>query len=201
MPDRKSAKHLACGRLLPKDAAACYPKQVGCYSNSKSGRGGGALERGTVVFVASTGALIGAAIGAYTVGEQTLARDLLAAFGPGMLVLADRNFLCHTLARDVLATGAHILWRASASFRLTPIRVLADGTYLAQLHPRRKADGPPITVRVIEYTVHSSSPDGASADERTPRSCSAWSPTCSRSRPTRRWIWRAPTRCAGAARR
>ena len=68
-----------------------------------------------------TGALIGATIGAYTVGEQTLARDLLGAFGPGMLVLADRNFLCHTLARDVLATGAHILWRASASFRLTPI--------------------------------------------------------------------------------
>jgi hypothetical protein len=73
-----------------------------------------------------------------------------------MLVLADRNFLCHTLARDVLATGAHILWRASASFKLTPIAVLADGSYLAQLHPRRQADGPPITVRVIEYTVHTS---------------------------------------------
>ena len=78
-----------------------------------------------------------------------------------MLVLADRNFLSHTLARDVLATGAHILWRASASFRLTPIAVLADGSYLALLHPRRKADGPPITVRVIEYTVHTSRPDGA----------------------------------------
>ena len=107
-----------------------------------------------------TGALIGATIGPYTVGEQTLALDLLPAFGAGMLVLADRNFLSHTLARDVLAAGAHILWRASASFRLTPIAVLADGTYLAQLHPRRKADGPPITVRVIEYTVHSAHPDG-----------------------------------------
>ena len=116
--------------------------------------------RWVVAAESGTGALVGAAIGAYTVGEQSLARDLLGAFGPGMLVLADRNFLCHTLARDVLATGAHILWRASASFRLTPIRVLADGSYLAQLHPRRKADGPPITVRVIEYTVHSSSPDG-----------------------------------------
>lgn len=107
-----------------------------------------------------TGALLGAAIGPYTVGEQTLARDLLAAFEPGMVVLADRNFLSHTLARDVLATGAHILWRASASFTLRPIEVLADGTYLAQLHPARKADGPPITVRVIEYTVHTSGPDG-----------------------------------------
>jgi len=107
-----------------------------------------------------TGALVGATIGPYTVGEQTLARDLLPAFGPGMLVLADRNFLSHTLARDVLGTGAHVLWRASASFRLTPIRVLADGSYLALLHPRRKADGPPIIVRVIEYTVHTTTPDG-----------------------------------------
>ncbi len=108
-----------------------------------------------------TGALIGATIGPYTVGEQTLARDLLPAFTDGMVVLADRNFLSHTLARDVLGTGAHILWRASASFRLTPIQVLADGSYLALLHPRRTADGPPITVRVIEYTVHTSRPDSA----------------------------------------
>lgn len=107
-----------------------------------------------------TGALVGATVGPYTVGEQTLALDLLPAFGPGMLVLADRNFLSHTLARDVLATGAHILWRASASFRLTPIRVLADGSYLAVLKPAHKADGPPITVRVIEYTVHTTGPDG-----------------------------------------
>ena len=101
-----------------------------------------------------TGALIGATFGPYTVGEQSLALDLLAVFEPGMLVAADRNFLSHTLARDVLGTGAHILWRASASFALRPIKVLADGTYLARLNPARKADGPPITVRVIEYTVH-----------------------------------------------
>jgi len=101
-----------------------------------------------------TGALTGAAFGPYTSGEQTLALDLLPSFGPGMLVLADRNFLSHTLARDVLATGAHILWRASASFALRPVGVLADGTYLAELKPARKRDGPPVTVRVIEYTVH-----------------------------------------------
>jgi hypothetical protein len=67
--------------------------------------------------------------------------------------------LSHTLARDVLATGAHILWRASASFRLAPIQVLADGSYLARLNPPRTADGPPIIVRVIEYTVHTTSAD------------------------------------------
>jgi hypothetical protein len=128
--------------------------------------------RWIVAAESGTGALIGATLGPYTVGEQTLARDLLPGFCAQMLVLADRNFLCHTLARDVLATGAHILWRASASFTLTPIAVLADGSYLAQLHPRRKADGPPITVRVIEYTVHTSPLHGGgagagSADEDT----------------------------------
>ena len=114
-----------------------------------------------------TGALVGATIGPYTVGEQTLALDLLPAFGPGMLVLADRNFLSHALARDVLGTGAHLLWRASASFRLTPIRVLADGSYLALLHPRRKADGPPITVRVIEYTVHTGTAGDSAGEEES----------------------------------
>jgi hypothetical protein len=111
-----------------------------------------------------TGALIGAAFGPYTVGEQSLALDLLPAFGEGMLVLADRNFLSHTLARDVLATGAHILWRASASFRLAPIAVLDDGTYLAKLYPARTTDGDPITVRVIEYTVHTTPLDGGTEE-------------------------------------
>ena len=49
------------------------------------------------------------------------------------------------------ATGAQILWRASASFTLKPVKVLADGTYLAQLKP----------------------------PGRRPRRRSAWSPICS----------------------
>jgi len=110
-----------------------------------------------------TGSLMGAALGPYTAGEQTLALDLLECFGPGQVVLADRKFLSWSLARDVLATGAHILWRASASFKLTPVKVLEDGTYLAELTPPRKKDGPVITVRVIEYTVHTAPAAGGQA--------------------------------------
>jgi hypothetical protein len=109
--------------------------------------------RWVVAAESGTGSLLGAAIGPYTSGEQALALDLLGCLGPGQLVLADRNFLSWSLARDVLATGAHILWRASASFTLKPVKVLADGTYLAELRPPRKKDGPVITVRVIEYSV------------------------------------------------
>ena len=107
-----------------------------------------------------TGSLLGAAIGRYTDAEQPLAADLLGCFGPGMLVLADRKFLSWAAARAFLATGAHLLWRASASFTLKPVQVLADGTYLAELKPPRKKDGPAVTVRVIEYTVHTTAGDG-----------------------------------------
>src|SRR5258707_14510320 len=77
-----------------------------------------------------------------------------------MLVRADRKFLSWALAREFLAPGAHILWRASASVILKPVKVLADGTYLAELKPPRKKDGPPLRVRVIEYTVHTAPEDG-----------------------------------------
>jgi hypothetical protein len=52
-----------------------------------------------------TGSLLGAAIGRYTDGKQTLAPDLLGCFGPGMLVLADRQFLSWSVARAVLPPG------------------------------------------------------------------------------------------------
>jgi len=107
-----------------------------------------------------TGSLLGAAMGPYRTAEQPLARDLLGCFGPGMLVLADRKFLSWSLAREFLATGARILWRASASFTLKPVKALADGTYLAELRPPRKSGGPVLTVRVIEYTVHTAADNG-----------------------------------------
>ena len=116
-----------------------------------------------------TGSLLGASLGPYRDSEQALARDLLeqGCFGPGMLVLADRKFLSWALAREFLATGAHLLWRASASFTLKPVKILEDGTYLAELTPPRKKDGPPLPVRVIEYTVHTAPDGGEDGDEET----------------------------------
>jgi hypothetical protein len=56
------------------------------------------------------------------------------------------------------------LWRASASFALRPVKALADGTYLVKLKPPpRKKDRSAITVRVIEYTVHTTAADGGEA--------------------------------------
>jgi hypothetical protein len=125
-----------------------------------------AQVRWVVAAESGTGSLLGAALGRYRASEQELARDLLEqeCFGPGMLVLADRKFLSWQMARDFLATGARILWRASASFTLKPVKVLADGTYLAELRPPRKSDGPAITARVIEYSVRTAAEGGGTEE-------------------------------------
>jgi transposase IS4-like protein/DDE family transposase len=103
-----------------------------------------------------TRALIAAVHGAYGTGEKTLARELIARLGAGMLCLADRNFACWELWRDAAASGAQLLWRIGASFSLPVVEVLGDGTYLSRLKaPRhlRKDGAADITVRVIEYRL------------------------------------------------
>ena len=158
-----------CRWTAPAPTYPTPPRTTSTSAGPRTGTRAGAFPqvRWLAAAESGTGALVGATIGPYTVGEPTLAVDLLPAFGAEMLVLADRNFLSHTLARDVLGTEAHILWRASASFRLTPIAVLADGSYLAVLHPRRTTKGPPITVRVIEYTVHASTAADSAGEEES----------------------------------
>ncbi len=113
----------------------------------------------------ATRVLLGATYGPVGTGEQRLAEDLLPAMGPGMLVLADRNFASWKLWRAAAATGSHLCWRMSASFTLPVLEVLPDGTYLSQLKPPRKKDGPPIRVRVIEYSVITTGQDGEEVSE------------------------------------
>jgi hypothetical protein len=112
------------------------------------------LVRWVIAAEPGTLGLLGATFGAYTVAETTLVRDLLGLLGPGTLALADRAYLSYGLAAEVTGAGGHFLWRASASFRLRPVRTLPDGSYLAKLHPGKGDTGKPMTVRVIEYTVH-----------------------------------------------
>jgi hypothetical protein len=113
----------------------------------------------------ATRSIIEAVWSPYQVGERTLVLRLLAALRPGMLVTFDRGFLSHLLFRDAVATGADLLFRVSSSFKLTPAGVLKDGTYLAELKPARKRDGPPILVRVIEYTIVSTTANGKRRSE------------------------------------
>jgi hypothetical protein len=137
------------------------------------GRGGNGSDsanpypqlRALALAEAGTRALLGAAHGPAGTGEQRLAEDLLPALGPGMLVLADRNFASWKLWRAAAATGADLCWRMSASFTLPVIQILPDGSYLSELRPPRRGDGPPIPVRVIEYSVLTTDEDGHQTSE------------------------------------
>jgi len=168
-----------CGlRVVPVDGSASdvpdSPANAGLSGRPSNQARDGAFPQVHWLAAAEpgTGSLLGEPMGPYRESEQALARDLLEQQcpGPGMLVPADRTFLSWALAREFLATGAHILWRASASFPLRPVKVLEEGTCLAELKPPRKKDGPPLLARVIEYTVHTT-PEGGGGEEASEVSC------------------------------
>lgn len=107
------------------------------------------VENGTHV-------LFGTEMGGYATGEITLTKSALKRLKPGMLCLADRNFLGYELWQQAQATGADLLWRGKKHLRLEREEELADGSYLSRIYAserdwRKKTNG--IGVRVIEYTL------------------------------------------------
>jgi len=92
----------------------------------------------------------------YSTGEITLTKSALKRLQPGMLCLADRNFLGYELWQQARATGADLLWRGKKHLRLVREETLPDGSYLSRIYPlerdwRKKTNG--IEVRVIEYQL------------------------------------------------
>jgi len=88
--------------------------------------------------------------------EAVIAWGLRRHVGPGMLLLADREFFSFPLWQAFLTRGCHLLWRGKTNFVLQPIEVLADGSYLTKIYPRprdRTHDRRGVVVRVIKYTL------------------------------------------------
>jgi hypothetical protein len=100
--------------------------------------------------------LFGSAMAGYATGEISLAKAALKCLQPGMLCLADRNFLGYQLWQQAQATGADLLWRGKKHLRLARETELPDGSYLSRIYPlerdrRKQTNG--IEVRVIEYQL------------------------------------------------
>lgn len=104
------------------------------------------LENGTHVLFASRQ-------GPYWSGEVTLAKQVLEALQPGMLCLADRNYLGYELWRQAEQTGADFV---VAGQDASALERYVDGSYRSAIYAsesdwRKRRN--PLSLRVIEYRL------------------------------------------------
>jgi hypothetical protein len=145
-------------------------ERFGRPPSSRGGGRGGAFPQVRVLGLAECGshAIIDAAIGTYSQGEQTLAESVLRSLKPGMLLLADRGFFSYTLWDKSRATGADLLWRLKSNAVLPVEKRYSDGSFASHIYPGTKArrnHTDPIAVRVVEYTLQGADIEGVSQDQ------------------------------------
>jgi len=123
---------------------------------SRTGQAGYPQAQCVVLAECATHAILAAEIGPYRGDEWVLCGWLLGALEPEMLCLADRGFNGIEQWQQALATGAHLLWRASDNRHLPVRQMFADGSYLSDLPPPKSRGRPALAasvVRVIEYRL------------------------------------------------
>jgi hypothetical protein len=167
---------------------------TGAFGSPPTGHGRGGYPQVRLVTMSGCGTrgLIAAGFGKAKGkggGELTLALQIAAAGapGPGTLVLADRVFCCYALVAALTEARADVLIRARSGNNLPVCQLLTDGSWLSVLpDPRaarlrssrtctRRRRGsalgpdtsplPGITIRVIEFTLTVTAPDGTRRSE------------------------------------
>jgi hypothetical protein len=111
------------------------PGNAAEFGYAGSGENRSAFAKARVVALAECGthAFLAAEVGAYAVGEKTLANRLYQRLRSDELLVADRNFYSFAAWDLASRTRAGLLWRAPTGLRLPVVRVLPDGTYLSVL--------------------------------------------------------------------
>jgi len=143
------------------------PANAEVLGRAGTGRGdGSAFPQLRIVALGECGthAVIAAVMDSYAVVEQTLAKRLVPALGPGMLCLADRGFSTHPMMSAAAKTGADLLWRAKGNAVLPVLERYPDGSFRSELvastDKYRREDV--LTVRVVEYGIDDPGRPGAS---------------------------------------
>jgi len=105
------------------------------FGYAGSGANRSAFPKARVVTLAECGthAFLAAQVGAYSVGEKTLAKGLYGRLRPDELLTADRNFYSFEAWELATRSGAALLWRAPTQLELPVVKILSDGTYLSVL--------------------------------------------------------------------
>lgn len=150
----------------PGNAAAFGPPPLA----GRDRRGGHPQVRLLALVACGTRTVIDAAFGPRKASEHELAAALArrGKAGPGMLILADRNFSGYPQVSQFFRLGADLIWRVQASRILPRIAEFADGSYLSVIteprdgkrramarHRGRPSPAVPqgIPVRVVEADV------------------------------------------------
>jgi hypothetical protein len=136
------------------------------YPGSRTGHAGYPQAQCAVLVECATHAILAANIDAYRTSEWEVFQPLLKHMDSSMLCLADRGFNGYEYWRQAQATGAQLLWRCANNRQLPVKALLADGSFLSEIHPPRRSKAsqsevsnqeagelPSITVRVIEYAM------------------------------------------------
>lgn len=105
-----------------------------------------------------TQVLIGAKMGSFATGEQSLAHQVFDHVDASMVVIADRGFVGWPLWQRALQTNAKLLFRLRDNQVLPVERRLSDGSYVSALHenPKARRHGHGVAVRVVEYELEGS---------------------------------------------
>jgi Insertion element 4 transposase N-terminal len=105
------------------------------FGYAGSGNHRSAFPKARVVALAECGthAFVAAEVGAWSVGEKTLANRIYPRLRREELCTADRNFYGFDAWGLAAGSGAALLWRAPTGLGLPVVKVLSDGTYLSVL--------------------------------------------------------------------
>lgn len=105
------------------------------FQHTSGGKGSSAFPVVRIVGLGECGthAIVGAALGSWSTGEQTLVPQLLPDVEPDMLVLLDRGFYSYKLWHQLLDTGAAMVFRASSQLVLPVLEAHPDGSYRSVL--------------------------------------------------------------------
>jgi transposase IS4-like protein/DDE family transposase len=152
-------------RLMVIDAVSVdapdTPANRAAFGGSSCRIGGrmfpGAYPRPTLCLLeeAGTRTVCEALIRPFKCDEVAAGSALLRRVPPGSLVLWDRRYYARYLLGEALERGVHVLGRLSSQPVFTKLRELPDGSILARIDPARpgRRHPPPMTVRVIRYTL------------------------------------------------
>jgi hypothetical protein len=153
------------------EAVADTPANEKAFGRFHGPRGPSAYPQIKNIYLEECGthAVVGAIIRPCHASEQGAGRVLLKLVAAGAFLLLDRAHCCYETLTQATAQRCQVLVRANAHLTLKPVRMLADGTYLAQMSPsntkslRRKGRKlAPLLVRVIRYDT----PDPKHPDRR-----------------------------------